>query len=429
MNTFLAPMDYHRAWNVLHQLQGYTSYSEEGAAGVHALLKENYPLIFQKMEQKPFARGALLLEMSGANTADPLLFVSHLDAQVQPTVASPQTLDKENPPKPAALEHAHVVALLEALEALLSNGYRPGGDLLIALSMDGLSGAEGAQSVAEHLKTRGLQPCFVLDFGGYVTRSAFCTFLPPDAPLAMIGISEKGLLQGTVTADRTAFQQSASLASPLNALLRSGARLSRRSRTASLCKTSEQMLLALSKRAPMPQRMLVTNPRLTFPLLRLLWRKRAIMRQFFVSERILTGLTCTGETAREPDNAVLSFRQSVVPGQKLSEWTQQLRKTVGNKNLALHLPLALEHSARSQTGGAAWDALGTAIEILFDRVVIVPCLSPYVTDGRFYTSLRGNVYRFSPFLLTGRQALAGECMVTDDTLQTAVQFFRQMLSV
>ena len=52
-----------------------------------------------------------------------------------------------------------------------------------------------------------------------------------------------------------------------------------------------------------------------------------------------------------------------------------------------------------------------------------------MTDGRFYTGLRGNVYRFSPFLLNAQEALRGECALTEGALQTAVQFFRQMLSV
>ena len=45
----------------------------------------------------------------------------------------------------------------------------------------------------------------------------------------------------------------------------------------------------------------------------------------------------------------------------------------------------------------SWEALETAIEIQFERAVIVPCLSPFVTDGRFYAQPGGRVYRFSPF--------------------------------
>lgn len=428
MSEFLAPINYHRAWNVLAKLQGFTSYTPEGALAVHALLRENYPLIFQKTEQQVFKNHALLIEMSGSNVADPLVFVSHLDAQGEQS-ASVAVEAAANMPVHTALEQAHVLGLLEALDALLADGYRPGGDLIIALSMDGLSGGKGAQSMAAYLKARRVTPCFVLDFGGYVTRSAFCTYLPKDAPLALVGISEKGILQGSVIADRMEMRAKGNMRSPLSALLQSGARLSRFKRTSALCKSSEQMLTALAPHAPFPQRWLVKSPRLTFPLLRLLWRKRAIMRQFFISERTLTGVSSSGESTREPDIATLAFRQTTIPGKKLPLWHVKLLRKIANNSLRFNVDIELEHSARSQPAGQAWDALGTAAEILFDRVVIVPCLSPYVTDGRFYVELRGNVYRFSPFLLSGSDALRGCCTLTNDSLQTAVQFFRQMLSV
>ena len=421
MSEFLAPINYRRAWDVLRKLGQYNEYSQERAAGVLAVLKESYPLVFQKTDTKSFENHALLIEMPGASISSPLVFVSHLDAHSVPLPTREDALC-------AALEHAHVVTLLEALEALLSEGYRPSGDLIIALSMDGLSGSHGAKSMAEHLSTRKISPCFVLDFGGYVTQSAFCTYLPKDALLALIGISEKGLLKCRVHAEKSGLNGRFG-GNSLIPILRSGARLSRFPRLPSLCKSSEQMLLELRKTAPFPQHLLVVKPRLTFPLLALLWRKRAVMRQFFYSERILTEVHSRGNASCPPESASFSFRQMTLPGKKLPEWKKQLARRTGRKGLTTETLIELEHSARSSTSGESWDALRTAVEILFDRVYIAPCLSPYITDGRFYTSLKGNVYRFSPFLLTAEESLRGECTITDGSLQTAVQFFRQMLSV
>ena len=106
-----------------------------------------------------------------------------------------------------------------------------------------------------------------------------------------------------------------------------------------------------------------------------------------------------------------------------------MRRKACQGGATIHYTIENEVSTPSRTVGEAWDALETAIEILFERAVIAPCLSPYVTDGRFYSGLEGKVYRFSPYLLSGEDALRGECSVDDDALQTAVQFFRQMLSV
>jgi carboxypeptidase PM20D1 len=424
MSEFLAPMDYRRARDTLRALDFYTAYTPDGARRVLALLQERYPQVFARTEMKTFANGAVVLEMAGANITDPLIFVSHMDS-----LHCREPLLPTDKPITVPLQRAHVVALLEALDALLQSGYRPGGELFLALSMDGLSGGLGAKAMAEYLAKRKVSPCFVLDHGGYVTRSAFLRYLPKGAPLALIGVTEKGQLEGRVIAPAVPFADARGAARPLNVLLKSGSRLGARPRRVSLCKTSAQMLAEIARRAPLPQRLLAAHPRLTFPLLRLLWRKRAILSQFFVSELTITGIKTQGEPSRSPSAAELTFSLQTVPGRKLDWWKSRLARKASRSGARLEVTMANEQSPCSKTSGAAWDALETAIEILFERAVIAPCLCPGVTDGRFYAGLKGKVYRFSPFLLDGEEALRGECTVDDAALQTAVQFFRQMLSV
>lgn len=425
MSQFLAPINYDRARDVLRRLSFYTAYSPEGAQQALCTLRQCYPTIFQRMEEKAFTNHAILLEMPGGSHA-PLVFVSHVDAAASPeAVACPH-----EQPMGVPLSRAHLVTLLEALEALLNEGYLPGGDLMLCLSFDGLSGGAGASSIAAHLKARSITPCLVLDHGGYVTMDAFRTYLPKDAPLALIGITEKGELQGVVTADEAvSARKRCALRRPVDELLRAGQRLVRRPHHAMLCNASEQMLIRLGEKAPMLQRWLVSHPRLTFPLIRHLWRRRAIMRQFFWSERTVYALSASGSPQDPAQNGQMLIRQTLIPGQKTDDYKRHLRALVRSSDLKLSFPVEHDSSVRALPEGEAWDALSTAIEIQFDLAVIVPCLSPFVTDGRFYARLGGNVYRFSPFLVTGDEALRGLCTVTDGTLQTAVQFFRSMLSV
>lgn len=423
MSQFLAPINYDRARDVLRRLSFYTAYTPEGAQQALSTLRQCYPTIFQRMEEKAFTNHAVLLEMPGGSHA-PLVFVSHVDAAASPEAAA----CPHEQPMGVPLSRAHLVTLLEALEALLNEGYLPGGDLMLCLSFDGLSGGAGASSLAAHLKARSITPCIVLDHGGYTTMDAFRTYLPKDAPLALIGITEKGEVQATVNADEAVSSRHA-LRRPVDELLRAGQRLVRRPHHAKLCNASEQMLIKLGEKAPMLQRWLVSHPRLTFPLIRHLWRKRAIMRQFFWSERTVYALSASGSPQDPAQAGQMLIRQTLIPGQKTDDYKRHLRALVRNADLKLSFPVSLDSSVRAEPSGDAWDALSTAIEIQFDRVVIVPCLSPFVTDGRFYARLGGNVYRFSPFMVTGDEALKGFCTVTDGTLQTAVQFFRSMLSV
>ena len=423
MSEFLAPLDYRRAKDMLRALHFYTGYTPEGADRAAALLRERYPSVFAHAEVKTFANGALLLEMPGANITDPLVFVAHMDALPCREAPRPEG------PLCAPLQRAHAVALLEALDALLIGGYRPGGDLYLALSMDGLGEGLGAQAMAAYLAKRGANPCFVLDYGGYATHAAFCRYLPAGAPLALIGITEKGRLDGRVIAPPVPLGDERGAARPLNVLLKSGSRLGLRPRRATLCPASDQMLAAIARHAPMPRRLLLLYPRLTFPLLRLLWRKRAVFTQFFSSDLTVTGVRTQGEPSRSPTAAELSFTLRTVTGRPLTVWQKQLARRVRRGGATLEVTVRHEASPPSRTAGEAWDALETAIEILFERAVIVPCLAPHESDGRFYAGLNGKVYRFSPYLLGAADALRDECGVDDAALQTAVQFFRQMLSV
>ncbi len=425
MSEFLAPLNYDRARDALRRLSVYSNYSEDGAAQALGVLKQCYPLIFSRMEQKTFTNGGLLLEMAGASVTEPLVFVAHLDAPG----GSPVVIDIpiHELPMSVPISRAFLIGLFEALEGLLRDGYRPGGDLFIAIGMDCLSGGAGARSIAAHLKARSVQPCFVLDSGGYVTFDAFKTIIPKNAPLALIGITEKGLLRGQIIADEAASPRKERRA--LDELLIYGARLTKHGSRASLCKASGLMLKALAHRASFPKSFLLSHPRLSFPLICLIWRRRSVMRQFFMSELTLYSADASGVPEAPARHAELSFNRTIVPGRKTAHFKQFLRRKLRGSSLSAKYAFDSDPSTRSEPSGEAWDALETAIEIQFERAVIVPCLSPFVTDGRHFTCLGGRVYRFSPFLVTGEEALDGECTVTDGALQTAVQFFRSMLSV
>lgn len=426
MSEFLAPLNYDRARNALNRLSLYTGYTAEGARQAADVLRQYYPLVFSKTEQKTFQNDAVLLELRGANITEPLVFTAHLDV---PEGVNPPSFFQDAPMS-VPLSRAHVIALLEALEELLRDGYRPGGDLFLALSMDGLSGAEGARSIAAHLQARSLAPCFILDYGGYATMDAFRTCLPQGAPLALIGIAEKGLLMGSVSADETMpARPGREHPRPLDELLRAGARLLRHTRQAALCGASQQMLSEIAKKAPYFKRVALEHSRLFFPLLRCRWHGRSVMKQFFLSELTVYDLKAGGTPASPARQGELRFRQTVIPGMKTARFRQRLTRLIHNPALRLTVDVEYEHSRRSEPRGEAWDALETAIEIQFERAVIAPCLSPFTTDGRFYTAMGEKVYRFSPFMVTGDEALHGMCTITDGALQTAVQFFRSMLSV
>ena len=425
MPDFLVPFNYDRVRDVLNRFTTYTYYQADGAKYIRAVLQECYPCIFKHMDYKTFANGAIMFELSGANATEPLVFLAHADAPT-PTITSSKYAENMN----VSLSRAHLIALLEALEELLKEGYRPSSDLFLCLSMDALSGGMGAVDMATHLRVRKIKPCFVLGQGGYMSKDAFRKFLPSDASLALIGIAEKGLIEGSLIADEALMPvRNYGRVRPLHTLVLRGARFVRFPRKTRLSPASQKMLLALSKRAAFFRKQLTTYSTLSFPILCLIWRRRSVLKQFFQSELAIYAMKAEGEPLRAAKKAWFGFRQTLLPGQSVTHAKEKLKRVANHRGLQLDFSLACEASPESEAKGEAWEALETAIEIQFERAVIVPCLSPFSTDARYFTELSSKVYRFSPFWVTGTEALCTECTINDDILRKAVQFFRAMLSV
>ncbi|XP_058525082.1 N-fatty-acyl-amino acid synthase/hydrolase PM20D1 isoform X2 [Ochotona princeps] len=85
-----------------------------------------------------------------------------------------------------------VMAILQALQLLLTRNYIPQRSFFIALGHDEeVSGLNGAQKIATLLQARGVQLAFIVDEGSFVLDG----FLPSlKTPFAMVSVSEKGAL-------------------------------------------------------------------------------------------------------------------------------------------------------------------------------------------------------------------------------------------
>lgn len=91
-----------------------------------------------------------------------------------------------------------MLAILESVEASLVSGHHPDRDIYLAFGHDEEVGGEhGAQAMAALLKSRGVQPSFVLDEGGFVLEGVVPGVT---VPVALIGVAEKGYLNVTLSA-------------------------------------------------------------------------------------------------------------------------------------------------------------------------------------------------------------------------------------
>src|SRR5262245_7765674 len=175
-----------------------------GAAfdGFHAFLERSYPRVKAALVREKVNGHSLLYEWRGSDPAlKPILLMAHQDV----VPADPASLDKwTRTPFSGEVADGFIwgrgtiddkgglMAVHEAVEALLAQGFRPARTVYFAFGHDEeVGGRQGAAKIAELLKSRGMHLESVLDEGQVVTTGIVPGF---EQPVALVGIAEKGYL-------------------------------------------------------------------------------------------------------------------------------------------------------------------------------------------------------------------------------------------
>ncbi len=175
--------------------------------GLQSYLEHAFPRAHASLTRERVGGLALLYRWAGSDTTlQPILLLAHQDVvPVEPGTESRWT----EPPfagriaggyvwgRGALDDKGNLVAVLEAVETLLEQGYRPRRTVYLGFGADEeVGGRRGAAQIAALLATRGVRPAFAVDEGGAIVRG-----LVPDAgrAVALVGIGEKGYLSVELT--------------------------------------------------------------------------------------------------------------------------------------------------------------------------------------------------------------------------------------
>lgn len=172
--------------------------SKKELRGLHGYLREMFPLCFSRLEVETVSDWSFLMQWPGTNKEKaPLLLLSHLDV----VPAGNESLWSVDPfggtikdgyiyGRGALDTRLTALAILEALEKALGDGWKPERSIYIAFGHDEEVGGEaGAKTVAQTLQERGVRFEMVLDEGGSVTTG---TLPIVKVPVALVGVAEKG---------------------------------------------------------------------------------------------------------------------------------------------------------------------------------------------------------------------------------------------
>ncbi|HEX2138136.1 MAG TPA: M20 family peptidase [Woeseiaceae bacterium] len=374
----------------------------------HAFLQDAFPRVHAELTHRRIGGLSLLYEWPGTDTAaKPVLFLAHQD--VVPA-ADPGAWT--HPPFSGAIEAGYVwgrgamddksslMGWLEAVEQLLASGFRPARTVYLAFGHDEETGGEaGAREIARYLASRGVQLEFVLDEGGFVGRGLMPGLA---APVALVGIAEKGYL----TVELTATEEGGHSSRPpertaIGMVSRAVARLEENPFPGRLDGATEAMFDRLAPHLPFGQRLVVANRWLLEPVL-----VAALESRTNTAPLVRTTTAATVFSAGEKDNvlarhATAMMNLRILPGETVDATLERIELVIDDPRVQVRTTTAVEPSPTSSTTSPAWKLLERSIrEVLGDEIVVAPYLLVAGTDSKHFAPLADDVYRFFALTVT-----------------------------
>lgn len=380
-------------------------FEEEEFAAFHAFLRGAFPRVHESLARESPDGRALLFTWPGRRPElAPAVLMAHMDV----VPVEPDTEDKWTYPpfggrvadgyvwgRGALDDKAGLMAILEATEALLAEGWQPDRTFLLAFGGDEeVGGTRGAARIAARLTLEGVRPAVVVDEGGFLVEGLLEGVR---APVALLGIGEKGYANIRLTVRGAGGHASVPPREPAAAVLgRALDRLARHPMPTRL-EPAAPTFEAMAPEMGLLARALVANRWLTAPLIR--WR---LSRQPTTDALIRTTIAPTllegsGKENVLPARARALLNVRVLPGDSVRDVVVHVRRVVDDDRVEVTLiggPFAIEPPPVSPDSGAAYEALRRAVAASFPEAIPVPYLLFAATDSRWFAPLTPHIYRF-----------------------------------
>lgn len=376
-------------------------------------LEANFPLIHnsQFIDREIVSNYSLLFTVEGTEKhLQPYMLTSHLD--VVPAVDEKWSSD---PFKSVLKDDKHVyargtidakhlvVSMLEALESMLHDGFKPKRSFYIVFGHDEeVGGVEGAQTVSKILPTKlrhnGWKKLeFVLDEGNIISRSPV---LGISSPVALIGVVEKGYM--TVKVSATGSVGHGSMPPQMTAITKLSKALSKFHShlfPSFFGKGVEaEMIEIFARHSRWPYKLIYSNA----------WLFNPIFEQIFSSDPALNSLirTSTAVTMVQggtkenvlPDSASALINHRVHQLQTIKDVLDYDRQIINDPTIDIELKG--HHNEPTFTSPYSDDSLGyqlikRSVQEVYPDSIVVPSVFLAATDSKWYLNLTDSIYRFS----------------------------------
>lgn len=400
-------------------------------------LEAAFPLFHIRAKRTIINENGLIYVISGSDKSLlPACFLAHQDVVPAPSEGW------EVPPFSGAIKDGYVygrgsqdmkgqmIALLEALEILLENGFKPKRSIYCCFGHDEeFSGEQGALKIASYLKEKNVRFEYVIDEGGVVLDGGI---IGVDGMLALIGTCEKGYMNVELKAQKEGGHASSpDKRNAVDLLAEAVLKVATSPMKSSWSLPAKQMFKAIAPNMKPLMKFVFVNRDILSPLIKLVLSKaspvtNSLIRTTFAA----TKLKGSDAVNVLPPSATANINCRININENSQMALRHIRKVVGKDIEVKLLEGHAEPTPVSDISSNAYRTLTRTINEVFENFLPAPYPFIAATDAKHYYRICDNVYRFSPFLIseddrTRIHAINERANI--DGLAKAAQFFARLI--
>jgi carboxypeptidase PM20D1 len=378
-------------------------------AAFRGWIEATYPNVAKTLTREIVSGHSVLMTWKGTDAAlKPILLMSHMD--VVPVVAGTEK-NWTHDAFEGVIADGHIwgrgtldtkqgiIGMLEAAELLISKGFQPKRTIMFAFGHDEeIGGTNGNAKIAALLAERKVELEFVNDEGGMIANGAMPGV---EAPIALVGVAEKGGITLELTAKAAGGHSSAPPAVAETAIGRLARAIEKLGQEppfeSGLDETSRATVMGMAPATSFMRRMASANLWLLEPLVEGAMRASpagAAQLHTTIAPTIITG--GVKDNVMPPEaRARVNFR--IHPRDTVEGVVEKVKRAVADDQV----DVAPTNEGRnpspvSDMNGTQYAHIKRTLEAVRPGVIVVPTLVIAGTDSRYYFELTKNVFRIIP---------------------------------
>lgn len=403
----------------------------------HQFLEDNFSLVHQHLRKVVVNELSLIYHWKGKNSSVANAMLAHIDVVPAEDAKdwdfdpySGDIADGEIRGRGALDVKGSLIAILEAVELLLTQNFQPATDFYFAFGQDEENGGRyGAVEIVQWFQQQNVKFDFVLDEGLIITNGIMPGI---DGPLAMIGLAEKGYgsikLQYNTTGGHSSMPPAQTA---IDVLANAVKTINENPMPQSLDGPIKQLFEAIAPEMSFANRLVFANQ----------WLFGGIVKNQLGKSRSTNAATRTtlaatimqsgNKTNIIPASAMVNFNARIIPGETVEDVEHHFKSLIKDENITIEMGEdALNPSNISTSQSAAYTAIEKTIHQIFDNTLVAPSLLIGGTDSRYYEPIAKNVYRFLPVSLNNEEleTIHGKNeKIGIDDFENMIRFYAQLI--